>query len=310
MNNRSLPARRELAEASGCAYESFMLTPHTQIVATLWSLVSAVALAVGPATVVEEQATSIALPADADGALKAITDSPRHGEWVDIDMDGTDTKLHTWVVYPERSDKAPVVIVIHEIFGMTDWVRGVADQLAAEGFIAVAPDLLSGMGPDGGGTESLGENVRQTISKLSSEETGKRLDAARKYAIELPSATDKTACIGFCWGGSASFAYATQQPKLSAAVVYYGTAPKDDEALAKINCDVLGLYGGDDARVTSTVEPTKSRMKDAHKDYAPHVYDKAGHGFLRQQTGKDGANMKASQQAWETTIAFLKKHTE
>src|SRR3954469_3793440 len=76
----------------------------------------------------------------ADTAAKQLKDSPRHGEWVDIALPGSDTKLHTWVVYPETKEKAGVVIVIHEIFGETDWIRSVADALAAEGFIAVAPD--------------------------------------------------------------------------------------------------------------------------------------------------------------------------
>lgn len=220
-----------------------------------------------------------------------------------------DLKIHTWVVYPERKDKAPVVLVIHEIFGMSDWVRAVSDQLAAEGYIAVAPDMLSGMGPDGGGTESLGDHVGETIRKLSLDDEVKRLDAVREYAIALPAATDKTASIGFCWGGGVSFGYATRQPKLNAAVVFYGTPPKSD-AIANITCPVLGLYGGDDARVTATVADTVKAMADLNKQYDPHIYDGAGHGFLRQQEGRNGANLKASQQAWGETIAFLKKNLQ
>jgi carboxymethylenebutenolidase len=285
------------------------MSTHSNILTAVWSLLSTVALAFMPNAFDDEAASKIPLPPDAESAAKALVDSPRHGEWVDLELKGTDTKLRTWVVYPERSDKAPVVIVIHEIFGLTDWVRGVADRLAGEGFIAVAPDLLSGMGPDGGGTESLGENVRSVIRTLSSEETARRLDAARAWAIALPSATDKSACIGFCWGGSASFAYAAQQPKLNAAVVYYGTAPDDASAIEKINCPVLGLYGGDDARVTSTVESTQSRMKEHDKSFTTHVFDGAGHGFLRQQTERDGANLKAAEDAWGQTIKFINRHT-
>jgi carboxymethylenebutenolidase len=223
-------------------------------------------------------------------------------------MKGSDTKIHSWVAYPERKDKAPVVIVIHEIFGMSDWIRAVADRLAAEGFIAVAPDLLSGKGPNGGGTESFEpSDVGRAIFQLKPEEVAQRLDAVRDYGIGLPSAKAKTATIGFCWGGGTSFAYATHQPKLNAAVVYYGTPPAK-EALAQIKCPVLGLYGGDDARVTSTVEGTTQAMKELKKSYSPHVYEGAGHGFLRQQTGRDGANLKASQQGWTETIQFLKKN--
>jgi carboxymethylenebutenolidase len=235
-----------------------------------------------------------------------LKDSPRHGEWVDVPLKDSETKIHAWVVYPERKEKAPVVIVIHEIFGMTDWVRSVADQLAAEGYIAIAPDLLSGKGPKGGGTEELGDKVGDTIRKLSKDEVVQRLDAVRDYALALPAANGKSASIGFCWGGGASFNYATRQPKLNAAVVYYG-APPDKDALAKIECPVLGLYGGDDARITQTVEPTSATMKALNKSYEPHVYDGAGHGFLRQQTGRSGANEKAAKEAWSTTLEFLKK---
>lgn len=250
------------------------------------------------------------LPPDAEHAAQVVADSPRHGEWVDIDMPDTDVKLKTWVVYPEREDNAPVVIVIHEIFGMTDWVRGVADALAAEGFIAVAPDMLSGMGPDGGGTESLGENVRSEIRKLTADERTERLDAARDYALTIPSATGKVGSVGFCWGGSTSFLYATRQPALDAAVVYYGSAPDSKDELAEITCPVLGLYGGDDARVTSTVAPTTQLMKELNKPYITHIYDGAGHGFLRQQNGREGKNMDASEQAWTATLAFYREHLE
>jgi carboxymethylenebutenolidase len=240
---------------------------------------------------------------DAPAALKAST---RHGEYVDIPMG--EAKLKSFVVYPERKDKAPVVIVIHEIFGLTDWVRGVADQLAADGFIAVAPDFLSGKGPGGGGTESFpGDKVREAIRGLSKEDVNARIDAAREWAMKQPAASDKTATIGFCWGGAQSFNYATRQPKLNAAVVYYGAAPEKD-ALGKISAPVLGLYGGDDARITKGVEPTAAAMKELKKSYDPKTYDGAGHGFLRQR--KNEPNQKAADAAWAETIAFLKKNLE
>jgi carboxymethylenebutenolidase len=244
-----------------------------------------------------------------DTALQALKDSPRHGEWADVDLPGSDTKIHTWVVYPERKDKAPVVIVIHEIFGMTDWVRSVADQLAAEGYIAVAPDLVSGMGPNGGGSESLGQGIMAAIQKLKQDEMLKRLDAVRDYAIALPSANGKSASIGFCWGGGASFLYATHQPKLAGAIVFYGTPPNKD-ALAKIQCPVIGFYGGDDARVTSTVDATKKQMEELKKEYTPNIYDGAGHGFMRQQNLRDGANQKAADASWKLVVEFLKKNLE
>ena len=263
-------------------------------------------------------ADAITIPPSDKTAADALKNSPRHGEWVDIEMPGSEVKLKTWVVYPESKAKAPVVLVIHEIFGLTDWVRGVADQLAADGFIALAPDLLSGMGPGGGGTEALGDSVRETIRKLTPDDVSTRLNAVRDYGLKLPAArADKSACIGFCWGGSASFNYAVRQPKLSAAVVYYGTGPMIDgkphaEAMGKIACPVLGCYGGDDARVTSTVEPTAAAMAELKKTYTHREYEAAGHGFLRQSSAdqRDGANLKAAQAAWKETIEFLHANTK
>jgi carboxymethylenebutenolidase len=257
-----------------------------------------------------DDTSAVKIPPSGTTATAALLASPRHGEWADIAIPGSEVKLHTWVSYPERPDKAPVVIVIHEIFGMSDWVRSVADSLAGEGFIAVAPDLLSGFGPDGGGTESFkGDSMRAAFGKLTADELTKRLDAARNYALALPSAAGKSASVGFCWGGGASFTYATRQPNLNAAVVFYGVPPTKDE-MAKIQCPVLGCYGKNDNRITSTVDATTKAMAELGKSYDPHIYDGAGHGFLRQQDGQNGANLKAAQQAWPETIALLKKSLE
>ena len=245
--------------------------------------------------------TFAAAPPSAETAQKTLANSPRHGEWVDVPLG--DVKIHTWVVYPERKDKAPAVLVIHEIFGMSDWVRSITDALAAEGFIAVAPALLSGMGPNGGGTESFSaDGVRDAIRKLKSDEVARRLNAVRNYVLAQPSAKDKTASIGFCWGGGMSFSYATTQPKLNAAVVYYGTPPTAED-MQKIPCPVIGFYGADDNRVTSTVKPTELSMSKLNKSYRPTTYEDAGHGFLRQQSARE-ANRKAAEQAWPATIAF------
>jgi carboxymethylenebutenolidase len=247
-----------------------------------------------------------ALPPDADQAKEALSKSPRHGEWVDIKLpDGG--KLVTWVVYPETKSKAGVVIVIHEIFGLTDWVRGVADQLAKEGFIALAPDLLSGKGPNGGGTDSLGDEATKVIRTLTPETVVERLNAARDYALKLPAGNGRIGSVGFCWGGATSFAYAVAQPKLNAAVVYYGTSPSEAAAYATISAPVLGLYGGDDARVDATIPTAETEMKKLNKRYTPRVFEGAGHGFLRQLSGKDGANRKAAEQAWPATLVFFRE---
>ena len=249
------------------------------------------------------------LPAGEEGAKATLEKSPRHGEWVDIKYEGSEFPLRTWIVYPEKKEKAPVVIVIHEIYGASDWIRALADQLAEDGYIAVAPDLISGMGPNGGGTESAAsrDDVVRLIRGLFAEETYQRLNTVRSYAMQLPSANGKTATVGYCWGGSMSFGYACVQPGLNAAIVYYGSSPAAD-ALAKLNTPVLGLYGGDDARVNATIEPASTEVKKLGKTYEHEIYEGAGHGFLRAQSGREGANLKATQQAWPRMLSFLKKH--
>jgi carboxymethylenebutenolidase len=250
------------------------------------------------------------LPPTEETAPDALNTSPRHGEWVDVMLPGSDVPINTWVVYPERPDSAPVVLVIHEIYGMTDWIRGVADQFAAEGFIAVAPDLLSGMGPDGGGTDSLGErdNVVATIRTLEVDERTRRLNAVRTYALDIPSGNGRLGSVGFCWGGGASFAYAVDQPELNAAVVYYGTSPAEDTDYTDVNAPVLGLYGGSDERVNASIPRAEEAMAAAGKAFEPVVFDGAGHGFLRAQLGQDGANLRATDQAWPRTVAFFREH--
>jgi carboxymethylenebutenolidase len=265
----------------------------------------------GPRLSAQAQGQDRALPPSEAAAKAALEKSTRHFEWADVKLPGSAQTVKTFVVYPERRDKAPVVIVIHEIFGLSDWIRGVADALAREGFIAVAPDLISGKGPGGGNTDSLTsrDDVVKLVMGLKREEVVERLNAVRDYAVKLSAANGKSATVGFCWGGSTSFMYASVQSALNAAVVYYGTAP-DAAALASIKAPVLGLYGGDDARVTSTVEPTAAEMKKAGKMYETEIYPGAGHGFLRQQEGRDGANLSATEKAWPRTLAFLRQHTK
>lgn len=244
-------------------------------------------------------------------AQAALDASPRHGEWVDIPLADGGPKLRTWVVYPERKDKAPVVIIIQEVYGLTPWLRGVADRLAADGFIAIAPDYLSGMGPGGGGTDSVAsrdEAVKLTRA-LTADEVVRRTDAARAYGTKLPAASGKVATMGFCWGGAQSFAYAAQDDEPDAAVVFYGSAP-DSATLLKVDAPVLGLYGEDDERVNATIPAAKAAMAANKEFYEANLYPGAGHGFLRAQADRQGANAQAAGQAWPRAIAFLREHLE
>ena len=249
------------------------------------------------------------LPADGTTATARLEASPRHGEWINYDAGGGD-QVQAWVAYPERNDPAPVVVVIHDIRAMSDWARAVGDQLAADGFIAVVPDLLSGKGPGGGGTDSFTSNeVGRAIRDLDPAEVNRRLRAAAAYGTSLPSATDRVGVVGFCWGGSTSFAFAVDYGDLGAAVVYYGTSPPT-ETLASVRAPVLGLYGGVDNRVNSTIPAAQAELERLGKRFEVNIYEGAGHGFLGRQSGQDGANQAASEGAWPATISFFRELLE
>lgn len=248
------------------------------------------------------------LPAGASDVAQRLAHSPRHGEYVMI-ATGAGDSVRAWVVYPERSTNAPVVVVVHEIFGLSTWVRGVADQLAADGYIAIAPDLLTGKATPAPGSDTLTQDVATAaIRTLQSADVQRQLAAVGRYGMSLPAAVHSYGIVGFCWGGGVSFAHAVVSPEgLGAAVVYYGTSPALT-SLSSVRVPVLGLYAGDDARVGATVPPADSAMRTMGKLFEVHSFVGAGHGFLRQQDGKTGANLAAARQAWPLTIGFFRAH--
>jgi carboxymethylenebutenolidase len=240
-----------------------------------------------------------------DWAKQNLEKSPRHAEWVPIKHDGR--TVQSFVVYPESNKKAPVVIVIHEIFGMTDWVRTVADQLAADGYIAIAPDLLSGMAPNGGrSSDFAGDAAREAVSKLDPDQVTADLNAVAEYAMKIPAANGKIAVAGFCWGGGQSFRFATNRKDLSAAFVFYGPGPKDVSA---ITAPVYGFYAGNDARIGATLPDTTAAMQKAGKKFDAVTYEGAGHGFMRageDPSDSNPANKKARIEGWKRWLALLK----
>jgi carboxymethylenebutenolidase len=224
-----------------------------------------------------------------DWAKQRLAKSSRHQEWVKV-KNGT-RDVNSFIVYPEVKNKATAVVVIHEIFGMSDWVQSLTDQLAEAGYIAIAPDLLSGKGANGGGTAELaatGNNaVGQAIRDLPPDQITADLNAVADYVSKLPAANGKVVVAGYCWGGSQTFRFATNRPTLKAAFVFYGSEPAkadntpDNDALARIKAPVYGFYAGNDARIDATVPPTVEAMKTLSKKYDPVTYDGAGHGFMR-----------------------------
>jgi carboxymethylenebutenolidase len=253
-------------------------------------------------------------PGTADHAARALKVSSRHGEWADVKLaDGG--VLKSWVVYPERAQKAGVVLVIHDIRGLSDMARALGDQLAQDGFIAIVPDFLSGKGPNGGGTESLGTEVGKTIQSLTPADVVARLNAAMEYGKKLPASNGKTGVVGFCWGGARSFGFAAAQPNLDAAVVFDGDAPgsadsSQETTLADVKAPVLGLYAGNDARINATLPATQAAMQKLGKSYDVRTYEGAGHGFMFGQGGAGGANLKAAQESWPVVLQFFRKHLQ
>jgi carboxymethylenebutenolidase len=255
-----------------------------------------------------------------DWAKAKVEKSPRHHEWVNLKSGNR--VVSAFVVYPEVKAKAGAVVVIHEIFGMSDWVQMLADEVAEAGYIAIAPDLLSGMGPNGGGTSSFadGTAVGKAIRDLPPDQITADLNAAADYVSKLPAANGKVAVAGFCWGGTESFRFATNRPTLTAAYVFYGTGPESPEAIAAIKAPVYGFYAGNDARVGATVPKTEEMMKAAKKVFEPVTYEGAGHGFMRAgDTPPPPAdadakareaytgNKKARDEAWKRWKVLLKK---
>jgi carboxymethylenebutenolidase len=243
-----------------------------------------------------------------DWAKSRLEKTPRHLEWVKVK--NGQREVNCFVAYPEIKDKATAVLVIHEIFGLTDWVRGVVDQLAEAGYIAIAPDLLSGAAPGGGGTSELGgdDAVRKAIASLPPDQVTADLDAVTDYVAHLPAANGKVVVSGFCWGGSQSFRYATHSPRVKAACVFYGSGPDQEPVIAQIQCPVYGFYGGNDARVNATIPQSTEWMKKAGKDFEPIIYEGAGHGFMRAGEAPDASapNRKAREDAWKRWKQLLK----
>ena len=260
------------------------------------------------ATTAAIQPSSAGLPAGGADVAARLAGSTRHAEWAMVRVGNADS-VRAWIVYPERSTKAPVVVVVHEIFGLSTWIRGVADQLAADGFIAVAPDFLTGYSgvfhPDSLPVDS----ARSMIRRLDANQIQSRIDAVARWAMALPAAAPRYGIVGFCWGGGIVFNHAVHSPTLSAGVAYYGAAP-DAARLTTVRAPILGLYGENDERVNATIAPTDSAMRAMGKTYQPQIFPAAGHGFLRAQEAPSGANLEATRRAWPATLAWFRRYLE
>jgi carboxymethylenebutenolidase len=251
----------------------------------------------------------VVLPAGAQEAMARLAASPRHAEWVTV-ATGPRDSVRAFVVYPERSTPAPVVLVVHEIFGLSHWIRAVADQLAADGFIAIAPDMLTMRGiPPGADGAPDADVARSEIQTLDRDALHRQLLAVAEYGMSLPAAQRRYGIVGYCWGGTVAFEHAIRSPSLAASVVYYGSSP-DPSLYSSIQAPILGLYGENDARVNATIPDADAALRRLGKRFEHEIYPGAGHGFLRAQDGQDGANLRATSAAWPRTVAWFRANLE
>lgn len=275
--------------------------------------------------------TTAGLPPSASQTAARLASSQRKSEWVKVAWEpGSPDTVGAFVVYPARtSAKAPVVIVIHENTCLINWNRGVADQVAAEGFIAIAPDLCSKVRGGPKNEELPRDSVQKILPGVTSAMRNAQIVAVAKWGMSLPDATPRYAVIGYCWGGGTVFMHAINGgiAGYSGGVAFYGTAYNNNaDSLAKISKPLMLLNGAQDARIGAAMPAIDSIMKAGGKDYVGINYPNAIHGFLRAQgdsafvrdsTAPDGrrlntvameGNTKATADAWPRTVAFLKKN--
>ena len=291
------------------------MTPKPLLRASFYTLLAVFAFACAQTRPVTEQAAqTVPQPPGQttrqptnEVPAQGLNDSPRHHEWVSVPQG--DRQVQAYLAYPELDSSATAVIVIHENRGLTDWERNVADQLAAAGYLAIAPDLLSGAGPNGGRTSAFAspDAAREAIYQLPPQQVTADLHAVYDFVSRLPAANGKVAVAGFCWGGAQAFRMAATHPNIDAAFVFYGTGPDSKEAVSQIRVPVFGFYGGNDARVNATIPKTEELMKEAGKTYQPVVYEGAGHAYMRAGAQPDAspANKAAREQSWDRLLTLL-----
>jgi carboxymethylenebutenolidase len=279
------------------------------------------------------------LPASRSTATARLAASPRRNEWVKIPWgDGRSDSLMAWIVYPQNLNagtKAPVVVVVHEIFGLSSWVRSVADQFAARGFIAIAPDLASRV-RGGPSTVELSDSAARVLFSnpgIPMADRNNGIVSVARYAMSRPNAIQKYGVVGFCWGGQTTWGHAVHggAAGFAGGISYYGAFPYGTpgttpaggrvnipraDSLAKVRVPMMVLNGSRDAGIANQLPHIDSIMTAQNKPFSSQNYPNADHGFLRQQTdpktprdtANEQANLNASKDAWPRTIQFFNQN--
>lgn len=216
-----------------------------------------------------------------DAVKKVLSDSPRHQEWVNIDNDGKN--IRAFVVYPENNENSSAVVMIHENKWLNDWARSMADQIAAEWHIVVAPDLLSSFDEDRQQTSDFEtpDDATEALYSLDQADIDSDLQAVADYAKGLDSFNGNLVSAGFCWGGTQSFQLSNNED-YKASLVFYGTTPEDESFYDDVKVPVYGFYAENDDRVNAGIEETNSQMEASSKSFEYEIYDGVGHAFMRQ----------------------------
>jgi carboxymethylenebutenolidase len=214
-------------------------------------------------------------------------------------------EMSAYLSRPKKEGKYPAVIVIHGNSGTSPYDQDVARRLAKEGYVAIAPDLLSRAGR----TEKFAdrEEARKMLAQIKREDISRDLDAGFAYLEKLSFVrADRIGVVGFCWGGGHAFMMATRLPKLRAAAVFYGRNPDPLDLVKNIQAELLVAHGGTDVNLTRRVPELEAALKQYDKRYEVKIYPGAGHAF-HNDTSARSYHAEAARAAWERTLALFRR---
>lgn len=237
---------------------------------------------------------------------------------IEIEFEGDN--IPAYLAEPAGTPKGGL-IVIHEVWGLQSHTKSIADRLAKEGYVVIAPNLLSEIGITEELAGSLAEElfdperrtqaqpkIRELMTPMQApgfgEKTIARVRQCFEYLIARPELKEKIGVIGFCFGGTYSFSLAVHEPRLKIAIPFYGHADFTSEELSNISCPVLAFYGENDERLMEALPELKDNMKKAGVNFRAEVYKNAGHAFFND-TNRFAYNEGAAKDAWDKTISFL-----
>jgi len=220
-------------------------------------------------------------------------------EYVTFPVEGGEMKAY--LARPDDGKKHPAVVVIHEIWGLNPHIEDVTRRFAKEGFLALAPDALS----RDGGSPADRDQAMAKMRALDNARTTRDYVAAVNYLRTNPLSNGKVGCTGFCWGGGMTNQVAVNDPKLNAAVPYYGMQPTPED-VAKIKAPVLAHYAGNDDRIDAGIKDFEAALKKAGIEYQIFIYPNTQHAF-NNDTNPERYNAEAAKLAWGRTVAFFKE---